>query len=131
MSSSPALIVVTNERVEDSHSFPVEDRERSRVMLLANLRLAAFGNPARIRVRDISKGGLKGSGIGLLPAGSQATVELPNIGLVRSKVVWSNQDDFGLEFDHLIDVHTVKTKITGNYAQPIPDPEPEKRWRML
>ena len=127
MSSSPAPILVAIDRPADSCRIGKGDRARSSVMLMADLRMTAFANPVRIRVRDISKGGLKGSGIGHMPSGSEITVELPNIGLVRSRVVWSNQDNFGLVFDHQIDVQTVKTKITGNYVQPMPNREPEKR----
>jgi hypothetical protein len=96
------------------YSFPFEydadavadARQRSRRMLMIQLRSSRFG-AGRVRVRDISPGGLGGTTDQWLRAGERVEAALPNIGNVPATVIWTDGERFGLQFDDAIDAGRV------------------------
>ena len=81
-------------------------RQRSRRMLMAQIRSSRFG-AERVRVRDISPGGLGGTTANWLRPGERVEAELPNIGVIPATVAWTQGDRFGLKFDDAIDSERV------------------------
>jgi hypothetical protein len=83
-----------------------DSRQRSRRMLLAQLRSARFGS-GLVTVRDISPGGLGGTTNQWLRAGERVEAHLPNIGTIPGRIAWTNGQKFGLQFDDEIDADQV------------------------
>jgi len=101
------------------------DRCRQNLLLMANLQLAGWPEQ-RVRVRDISAGGLKVA-LAVRPApGTLARVELPRLGWVAGDVVWASDTAFGLRFRHPIDPAAARQSVTGDFTVPRP-PTPDLR----
>jgi hypothetical protein len=92
--------------IEVDHEQIADQRQRSRRMLMVELRSHRFGQ-GRIRVRDISPGGLGGTTSQWLRAGERVEAELPNIGNIAATVAWTQGERFGLKFDDAIDAGRV------------------------
>ncbi|UAB79571.1 PilZ domain-containing protein [Erythrobacter sp. SCSIO 43205] len=82
----------------------VETRSVSRdsLFLLANVRVEQSGEPARVRVRNLSDGGMMGEGAVQIVRGNRVEVELRNIGTVKGSVAWVQDQRFGVAFDEEI-----------------------------
>lgn len=83
----------------------VEARSVSRnsLFLLANIRLEQEEEPHRIRVRNLSDGGMMGEGNLRVKRGNRLHIELRNMGPVLGTVAWVQDDRFGVAFDEEID----------------------------
>ena len=82
----------------------VETRSVSRdsLFLLANVRVEQKGEQARVRVRNLSDGGMMGEGVVQISRGNRVEVELRNIGTVMGTVAWVQDQRFGVAFDEEI-----------------------------
>lgn len=94
------------------------DRERQNVMLMASLRAGVF--ETRVRVADISKGGVKLRSAACVPPGAEVQIELPGLGWVAAIVAWTRADTFGLRFHTEIDPGAARQAVTGAYITPPP-----------
>ena len=93
----------------------MSERQRQSIMLMVEIRLGA--ERSRVRVKDISAGGLKVAVSVPSPRpGSKIQVELPNIGWKTGIVAWAANGQFGIRFDVPIDPAAVRQQITGNFA---------------
>ena len=93
------------------------DRGRQNVMLMVSLQLAGWPEQ-RVRVRDISAGGLKVNAP-LSPAvGTQLRVELPQLGWIGGAVAWTNDTSFGVRFGHQVDPAAARQRVTGDFSTP-------------
>jgi hypothetical protein len=83
----------------------VDTREASRAsfFLMADVRAAHDDTSYRLRVRNLSPGGMMADGDAPLPRGSQVNVALRNIGEVEGAVVWKQDDRCGIAFAREID----------------------------
>lgn len=83
----------------------VETRSVSRdsLFLLANVRIEQKGEQHRVRVRNLSDGGMMGEGTIKISRGNRVEVELRNIGAVMGSVAWVQDQRFGVAFDEEID----------------------------
>ena len=79
----------------------VETRSVSRdsLFLLANVRIEAQGAQHRVRVRNLSDGGMMGEGTINISRGNRVEIELRNIGAVMGTVAWVQDQRFGIAFD--------------------------------
>jgi hypothetical protein len=80
-----------------------ETREPRTSRLLACEMQLQDGAVIKVRVRNISSGGLGGRADGPIDSWQSVQVRLPGIGAVAGKVAWVRQDQFGVQFDTPID----------------------------
>lgn len=83
----------------------VETRSVSRnsLFLLANVRVEQQNDTHRVRVRNLSDGGMMGEGSLKVQRGNRVEVELRNIGTVMGSVAWIQDQRFGIAFDEEVD----------------------------
>jgi prepilin-type processing-associated H-X9-DG protein len=76
---------------------------RDSLFLLAQLRVAGQDDLYRVKVRNLSAGGMMAEGAVPVQRGQQVAVELRNIGWVDGSVAWKQDDRFGIAFLDEID----------------------------
>lgn len=83
----------------------VETRSVSRdsLFLLANVRVEQDSEQHRVRVRNLSDGGMMGEGPAKVQRGNRVEIDLRNIGTVCGSVAWVQDQRFGIAFDEEID----------------------------
>ncbi len=88
----------------------VETRSVSRdsLFLLAGIRVEQAGDTHRVRVRNLSDGGMMGEGNLRVQPGNRLDIELKNIGSVAGTVAWVQDDRFGIAFDEEIDSQSAR-----------------------
>jgi hypothetical protein len=82
-----------------------EQRQLSRdsLFVMAGLRVGGQLREHRIKVRNLSSGGLMAEGPLRVARGTQVSVEVRNIGWVDGSVAWVQDNRFGIAFDKDID----------------------------
>ncbi len=88
----------------------VETRNVSRdsLFLLANVRVEQETEQHRVRVRNLSDGGMMGEGSLRVQRGNRVEVELRNIGKITGDVAWVQDQRFGIAFDEEVDSHLAR-----------------------
>ena len=83
----------------------VETRQvnRDSLFLLAQLRVDGSDELYRVKVRNLSAGGMMAEGLAPVTRGQPVSVELRNIGWVAGNVAWKQDDRFGIAFKEDID----------------------------
>jgi PilZ domain len=76
---------------------------RDSLFLLADIRIEQGADAHRVRVRNLSDGGMMGEGNLRVQRGNRLTIELRNIGAVAGTVAWVQDSRFGIAFDDEID----------------------------
>ncbi|MBY8823765.1 PilZ domain-containing protein [Sphingomonas colocasiae] len=104
---------------------------RTSRLLACDMRLQD-GAVLRIRVRNISAGGLGGRADAPVDAWQPVEVMLPGIGAVAGKIAWVRQDQFGVQFDRPIDpakalVTSAQPQKSGHVVPPIYQPGSDYR----
>jgi hypothetical protein len=108
---------------------------RDSLFLLAQVRLVGQQEAHRVKVRNLSAGGMMADGEVKVTRGSLVQVELRNIGWVDGTVAWKQDDRFGIAFVEEIDPKLARAPQAegGDYASPrftrtvgtiTPTPEP-------
>jgi len=93
---------------------PVDTRQLNResLLLLANLRVDGQEISHRVRVRNLSPGGMMAETDVSVARGSRVSVELRNIGWIEGSVAWRQDNRFGIAFVDEIDPGKVREPIT-------------------
>ena len=98
----------------------VETRSVSRdsLFLLANVRVEQESEHHRVRVRNLSDGGMMGEGTIKINRGNRVDVELRNVGTVKGTVAWVQDQRFGVAFDEEIDSQAARapSNVSGQDA---------------
>ena len=81
---------------------------RDSLFLLAQVKVDGQDQVARVRVRNLSAGGMMAEGDARVARGSLVLVELRNIGWVEGSVAWKQGDRFGIAFVDEIDPVVVR-----------------------
>lgn len=76
---------------------------RDSLFLLANVRVEQESDQHRVRVRNLSDGGMMGEGRTPVKRGNRVEIELRNIGKIGGSVAWVQDQRFGIAFDEEID----------------------------
>lgn len=76
---------------------------RNSLFLLASIRVEQEEEVHRVRVRNLSDGGMMGEGKLRVQRGNRLSIELRNIDKVEGTVAWVQDDRFGIAFDEEID----------------------------
>jgi hypothetical protein len=81
---------------------------RDSLFLLAQVRVDGQDVDYRVKVRNLSAGGMMAEGMAKVMRGSLVMVELRNIGWVEGSVAWKQGDRFGIAFVDEIDPVVVR-----------------------
>lgn len=92
---------------------------RDSLFLLANVRTERDGEPHRVRVRNLSDGGMMGEGSLRVQRGDRLEIELRNIGRIAGSVAWVQDNRFGIAFESEIDSQRARAPLSdGNTEVP-------------
>lgn len=89
---------------------------RDSLFLLATVQVEAIAETHRVRVRNLSDGGMMAEGDARVQRGSRLKVELRNVGTISGSVAWVQDNRFGIAFDSDIDSQRARSpvKAAGN-----------------
>ncbi len=107
------------ERFESEHMSNVETRQvdRDSLFLMAEIRVDGGDQSHRVKVRNLSAGGMMAEGDVRVSRGALVIVNLRNIGDVEGSVAWTQDNRFGIAFVEEIDPKLARAPI-GTVAQP-------------
>jgi hypothetical protein len=115
---------------------------RDSLFLLADIRVEQSADTFRVRVRNLSDGGMMGEGQMRVQRGHRLTIELRNIGAVKGTVAWVQDNRFGIAFDEEIDSQQARrplqapedpaaAAIQPSWAHRAPPPPQQNRLRKI
>lgn len=87
---------------------------RDSLFMLADIRVEQDADAHRVRVRNLSDGGMMGEGNLRVQRGHRLTIELRNIGVVGGTVAWVQDNRFGIAFDEDIDSQKARRPLQPN-----------------
>lgn len=87
--------------------------DRDSLFLMADLVFADGRPEARVKVRNLSAGGMMIEGDLRMKRGTRLAVTLRNIGPVAGVVVWVRTPKFGIAFEEEIDPRLARTDVSG------------------
>lgn len=98
--------------------------DRDSFFLLADVRFLAQECDAKVRVRNLSAGGMMADGDIETRRGEPVTVTLRNIGEVHGNVAWAKSGRFGVSFDAEIDPNQARKPVgkgdhTPRFTKPL------------
>ncbi len=98
---------------------------RDSLFVMAELRLDGTDGEHRIKVRNLSSGGLMGEGNVRVSRGSVVWIQLRNIGWVEGSIAWVQDSRFGIAFREEIDPKIARAPLTSaesgaNLMRPTP-----------
>jgi hypothetical protein len=96
---------------------------RDSLFLMADLRIAGDDSEYRIKVRNLSAGGMMGEGTARVSRGTVVSANLRNIGWVEGTVAWVQENRFGVAFRDEIDPAAVRVPVAESG-----DTERVQRW---
>ena len=111
---------------------------RDSLFLLADIRIEQHAETHRVRVRNLSDGGMMAEGNLKVKRGHRVEVELRNVGRVLGGVAWVQDNRFGIAFDEEIDSQQARRPLPSDPHAPAamvkpmwthrapPPPEPGK-----
>ena len=111
---------------------------RDSLFLLADIRIEQGADATRVRVRNLSDGGMMAEGNLKVKRGHRVDVALRNIGRVAGSVAWVQDNSFGIAFDEEIDSQLARSPLQADEHAPAtmlkpswthrapPPPEPGK-----
>lgn len=76
---------------------------RDSLFLFAGIRIEQEPDTHRVKVRNLSDGGMMGEGSLRVQRGNRLDIELRNVGAITGTVAWVQDDRFGVAFDEEID----------------------------
>lgn len=97
---------------------------RDSLFLFAELVFEGQSGGARVKVRNLSAGGMMAEGNALAERGQRVTVKLRKIGDVKGTVAWVESDRLGIAFDREVDPRIARAPVATDdegvprYARP-------------
>lgn len=91
---------------------------RDSLFVLAELRVDGLEGEQRMRVRNLSAGGLMAEGPLKVLRGQLVWVNLRNIGWTEGSVAWVQDNRFGIAFRDEIDPRTARAPVAAGEATP-------------
>ena len=86
---------------------------RDSLFVLADMRIAGTEALHRIKVRNLSSGGMMGEGSVRVPRGSTISVNIRNVGWIDGTVAWVQENRFGVAFCQEIDPKFARAQKSG------------------
>ena len=92
----------------------VETRQvdRDSLLLMAQVKVEGSASEHRVKVRNLSAGGMMAEGDAPVMRGSLVRVALRNIGWVEGSVAWKQDDRFGIAFADEIDPKVARAPVS-------------------
>lgn len=91
--------------------------ERDSLFVMADFRIDGIPGEHRIKVRNLSAGGLMGEGPVRVARGAVAYVNIRNIGWTEGTVAWVQDNRFGMAFRDEIDPKLARAPVgTGQHT---------------
>ena len=84
---------------------------RDSLFVMAGLRLSGSGHQHRVKVRNLSSGGLMAEGDLRVVCGTPVEIEVRNLGWVDGVVAWIQDNRFGIAFNEEIDPKIARAAI--------------------
>jgi hypothetical protein len=84
---------------------------RDSLFVMADLRLQGAREEHRIKVRNLSAGGMMGEGPVRVARGDHVEINIRNIGWVDGSIAWVQDDRFGVAFAEEIDPKIARAPI--------------------
>ena len=100
---------------------------RDSLFVMADLRLQGSEQEHRIKVRNLSAGGMMGEGSLRVARGDGVEVKIRNVGWVPGSVAWVQEDRFGVAFSEEIDPKVARAS-NAQSAPASPQPSPQHRY---
>lgn len=91
---------------------------RDSLFVMAELRLDGVQGEERVRVRNLSSGGLMAEGAFHVQRGQLCWVQIRNIGWVEGSVAWVQDSRFGIAFREEIDPMVARAPLTTGESTP-------------
>jgi hypothetical protein len=113
---------------------------RNSLLLFGQLRLESGSTEHRVRVRNLSDGGMMGDGSVTVRQGNRVLIELRKVGMVPGTVVWVQDQRFGVAFDQDIDSQAARSldgdgpgvcNTATSYAHKAPPPPAPRQLRTI
>ena len=97
-----------------------DDRQigRDSMFLLADLRIDGIPGEQRVRVRNLSSGGVMAEGAEGVVRGQLAWVNLRNLGWTKGAVAWVRNNRCGITFDTAIDPRMARSPLAVGEGTP-------------
>ncbi|MBV7258381.1 PilZ domain-containing protein [Erythrobacter crassostreae] len=99
---------------------------RDSLFLLASIRVEQDEEAHKVRVRNLSDGGMMGEGNLRVKRGNRLQIELRNIGKVEGSVAWVQDNRFGIAFDEEVESQLAR-KPSGE-ASSLTERKSENSW---
>ncbi len=93
---------------------------RDSLFLLALLQLEGDEQPYRIKVRNLSAGGMMAEGQVRVRRGTLVSVDLRNVGWVKGSVAWVQDNRFGIAFVDEVDPKLVRQPVADKAEDATP-----------
>jgi hypothetical protein len=111
----------------------VETRQvdRDSLLLIAQLRIDGDETEYRVKVRNLSAGGMMADGSVPVGRGALISIGLRNIGWIEGTVAWKQDERFGIAFLEDIDPKVARAPVATG-AMDVPTPRfsrPPRRWQ--
>lgn len=90
---------------------------RDSLFLLADLTFEGHTETQRVKVRNLSTGGLMGESDLQIEAGARLSVELRNIGKIDGTVAWVQGRRFGVAFEQEVDPKLARSQVGGQNGE--------------
>ena len=84
---------------------------RDSLFLMADVRLQGEQGEQRVKVRNLSSGGMMAEGGPVVTRGGNLSIQLRNIGWVEGVVAWVQEERFGIAFSQEIDPKLARAPV--------------------
>jgi len=92
---------------------------RDSLFLMAEVRLEGDSACHRVKVRNLSAGGMMAESDLTVVRGARVTVELRNVPVIEGSIAWVQENRFGVAFAQEIDPRAPRTQVgSGDLATP-------------
>ncbi|MEZ5743588.1 MAG: PilZ domain-containing protein [Sphingomonadaceae bacterium] len=95
---------------------------RDSLFLMADMRIDGAEGEYRIKVRNLSDGGMMGEGPVRVVRGAVVDINLRNCGWVEGTVAWVEGNRFGVAFRDEIDAKIARSQTTSSDAEDLHTP---------
>ncbi|MCW1429184.1 PilZ domain-containing protein [Novosphingobium sp. JCM 18896] len=100
---------------------------RDSLFVMADLRLPGSNDEHRIKVRNLSAGGMMGEGAVRVSRGDEVEIKIRNVGWVAGSVAWVQDDRFGVAFRDEIDPKIARASVASDSTvSPLHRPAPRE-----
>lgn len=100
---------------------------RDSLFVMADMRLDGTDGEHRIKVRNLSSGGMMGEGNVRVTRGDKVRVNVRNSGWTEGTIAWVQENRFGVAFHEEIDAKAIRTPVSDPVSSIVPAPRPRSR----